>query len=83
MSLFFSLSPLSQQPLGRFKPNLAGRWVLSVPLRILEIKMICHMVRISYNKKKAFGGVFQHFRRLFFTNRLTDADQTWQKGGNC
>ena len=31
MTLFFSLSPISQQPLGRFGPNLVGRWVLFVP----------------------------------------------------
>ena len=61
MSLFFSLSPISQQPLGWFGPNLAGRWVLSVPLWILEIRMICHTVRISYNKKKGFSAIFPTF----------------------
>ena len=54
MSLFSILLSISQQTLCQFGPILAGRWVLSMPLWILEISMIDLMVRISYNKKKLF-----------------------------
>ena len=52
MCLFSYLSPISQQPLGRFGQCLAGRWVLSVPLWIPKIRMISHRPRIVYNTLK-------------------------------
>ena len=60
MCLFSFLSPISQQPLGRFGPNLAQRWVLFVSLQMLQMRMIGHTVLI-YVIKKSFCGGFQTF----------------------
>ena len=84
MCLFSFLSPISQQSSGWFLPCLPGKWALSVLLWILKIKMISHMVRISYNWKKLFGGEgVKRFCCPFLCNRLAHLDQTWQESGYC
>ena len=80
-SLLFQM-PFSQQPLGRFSPKLAQRWVLTVTLWILKIRMIDHQSGFHIIKK-AFWRGFQRFHHPFLSNRLFDLDQTWQKGGYC
>ena len=83
MSLFFTLSPISQQLLGRFGPNLAGRRVLSVALLISKSTMISHIVGIIYYKNRLCVCPTVEYRNsshdilrtvgvsLFFTKKLS------------
>ena len=52
MCLFSFLSPIFQQPQGRFRSIMPGKWVLSVSLWIPKITMITHILWILCYKNR-------------------------------
>ena len=84
--LFTIWPPISQQRLGWFGPNLAAKWVLSVPLGILKIRMIAHIVQILYYKNRLCVCpcvCLFNFKCLFLSERTAEFNQSWHEGEYC